>query len=116
MESRVQEYFVNEIWILGFEVQVHLKESGTPPIFEIYMQVPLTKNPESIAWNPESKTVWGSLIWCKKFIQMTSGYFPRWQTTHCALSGPPHSPRWHVRQLFHLGGISLALFSLWAFY
>ena len=62
MESRVQEYFVNEIWILGFEVQVHLKESGTPPIFEIYMQVPLTKNPESIAWNPESKTVWGSLI------------------------------------------------------
>ena len=59
---------------------------------------------------PESKTVWGSLIWCKKFIQMTSGYFPRWQTTHCALSGPPHSPRWHVRQLFHLGEF------LWLFF
>ena len=52
------------------------------------MQFPLTKNPESItwnlesvAWNLESKTVWDSLTWCKKLIQMTTRYFPRWQTT-----------------------------------
>ena len=77
-----------EFGFWALKSKIHLKESGTPPMVEIYMQVPLTKNPESItwnlesvAWNLESKTVWDSLTWCKKLIQMTSGYFPRWQTT-----------------------------------
>ena len=34
---------------------MQLKESG--------IQVPLTNNPESMAWNPETKTVLDSLTW-----------------------------------------------------
>ena len=77
-----------EFGFWALKSKIHLKESGTPQMVEIYMQVPLTKNPESItwnlesvAWNLESKTVWDSLTWCKQLIQMTTGYFPRWQTT-----------------------------------
>ena len=33
-------------------------ESGIPQIIAIGIQVPLTKDPESITWNPESKTSW----------------------------------------------------------
>ena len=41
--------------ILGVESEMQVKESG--------IQVPLTNNPESMAWNPETKTVLDSLAW-----------------------------------------------------
>ena len=41
--------------IFGVGSGMQLKESG--------IQVPLTNNPESMAWNPETKTVLDSLTW-----------------------------------------------------
>ena len=56
-----------EFEILG----IQLKESGIPTMIGIF-QVPLTKNPESSAWNPE--------------LQMASSSTIRfWETTHLPL-------------------------------
>ena len=37
-----------------------------------------------------------------KLAEMTSGYFPRWRTTH-SFPGPLHFSRWRSSQIFHPG-------------
>ena len=39
-----------------------------------------------------------------KLAQMTSGYFPRWRTTH-SFPGPLHFSRWRLSQISHPGTI-----------
>ena len=48
------------------ESVIQLKESGIQR-YESGIQVPLTKNPELTAWNPEFKTVLDSLTWGDSF-------------------------------------------------
>ena len=53
--SRFREFFVAESWAL--ESGIHLKESGIPLTLEIRNPSSTDKkNPESMAWNPQSKT------------------------------------------------------------
>ena len=65
VESEKCEFWHAESWALDSRLQ--LKESRIPLMFAIWIQVPLTKNPESTEWDPESKTVldfftWGDII------------------------------------------------------
>ena len=39
-----------------------------------------------------------------KLAQMTSGYFPRWRTTH-SFPGPLHFSRWRSSQISHPGTV-----------
>ena len=65
---RIREIALVEFGILGFGIRIQLKESGIP--LTIGIQSPnFTDNEsgiqflESTTWNPESKTVLGSLTW-----------------------------------------------------
>ena len=74
-----------EFEILG----IQLKESGIPTMIGIF-QVPLTKNPESSAWNPE--------------LQMASSNTIRfWETTHLPLPEPTLTLTTHLGQNVGLG-------------
>ena len=61
VESGKCEFWHAESWAL--ESRLQLKESRIPLMLGVWIQVPLTKNPESTEWDPESKTVLDFLTW-----------------------------------------------------
>ena len=61
--SGIQEIFVFGIWILGFGIQMQLKESGIPPTIGIRKPSSTYKEFGFTSWNPESKAVLDSLKW-----------------------------------------------------
>ena len=63
-ESRVQEIFSCGIGDPGlWNMEYCSRNPELHQRLEFGIQVPLTNNPESMAWNPESKTVLDSHIW-----------------------------------------------------
>ena len=64
LEFGKQQSFALKGRILGFGTGIQLKESGIHPRLESRTKVPLSRNPkcgtrnlETMAWNPETKTV-----------------------------------------------------------
>ena len=56
----------SESWALEHGIQ--FKDSGTSLTIEIRIHVPLTNNPESSTWNPESMIVLGSPVTCSEML------------------------------------------------
>ena len=83
------------------ESGIQLRESRIRQRLKSGIQVPLTENPESMDWNPESKTVLDSLTWCDSerslysAALMTSCQWPAWQIT---LRMILHAWRWFMIQ------------------
>ena len=70
------------LWNLKFralESGIQLKKSHQR--FDFGIQFQLTKNPEFTAWNPESKTVFDSLIWAIHFKAMPKVSCQFWLTS-----------------------------------
>ena len=63
LDPEFGKFLLVESGILGFGIQMQLKESGIPPTIGIRKPSSTDKEFGFTSWNPESKTVLDSLKW-----------------------------------------------------
>ena len=86
VESRIWEIFACGIQILDFGILIPFQVIWRPTNgcdFESKFHCLTIWNPVPGIWNSQHgiqnpRLFWDPLAWCKKFIQLTTGYFPRW--------------------------------------